>query len=169
VTKILYFGGQKSGKSKLAELKTLELAQSSQIQNKPYYIATYNDSYDDKEMAVRISNHQTQRTNQFHTIEEQFNLPKVMKKNETYIIDCISMWILNNLETSEDKLEEQLNKLSSLNANIVFVLNDVNSGVIPMDKTSRKFVDLTGIIGQKLASFCNEVYEVKFGIEVQIK
>ncbi len=163
--KILYFGGQKSGKSKLAELKALELAKD----DKPFYIATYNDSFKDDEMSLRINTHQNQRTNKFNTIEEQFDLPKVIKSNETYLVDCISMWILNNLESSEDKLLEQIEQLSHTNANIVFVLNDVNSGVIPFDKESRKFVDLTGVAGQKLASICNEVYEVKLGIGVRIK
>ena len=162
---ILYFGGQKSGKSKLAELKTLELAKDK----KPFYIATYNDNFEDNEMAQRINNHQNQRTNKFNTLEEQLNLPKVIKEDETYLVDCISMWILNNLDNSEDKLVEQLDKLSKLSTNIVFVLNDVNSGIIPIDKMSRKFVDMTGIIGQKIASICDEVYEVKFGIGVQIK
>ena len=163
--KVLYFGGQKSGKSKLAELKTLELANDK----KPFYIATYNDSFNDRDMKKRILNHQNQRINEFNTIEEQFNLPKVIKKNDTYLIDCISMWILNNIEQNEKKLLKQIKKLSKIKANIVFVLNDVNSGVIPIDKQSRKFIDMTGIIGQKLAEICNEVYEVKFGIEVQIK
>lgn len=163
--KILYFGGQKSGKSKLAELKTLELAKET----KPFYIATYNDSYDDKEMALKINTHQNQREDKFTTIEEQTNLPKVIDKNKTYLVDCISMWILNNLDISQDELLEQLEQLSKIEANIVFVLNDVNSGVIPMDKISRNFVDKTGVIGQTLASFCDEVYEVKLGIEVKIK
>ena len=163
--KVLYFGGQKSGKSKLAEVKTLELSNKK----KPFYIATYNDSFDDNEMANRIIKHKDQRTNNFNTIEEQFDLPKVIKENETYLVDCISMWLLNNLELNEDKLIKQLTSLAKLNTNIVFVLNDVNSGVIPMDKISRKFVDMTGIIGQKLTSFCTEVYEVKFGIEIRVK
>ncbi len=162
--KILYFGGQKSGKSKLAELKTLQLAT-----NKPFYIATYNDSFKDQEMALRISNHQNQRTNNFTTIEELFDLLKVIKKNETYLIDCVSMWILNNIDNSEDKLLEQLKILSKIEANIVFVLNDVNSGVIPINKLSRRFVDMTGVIGQKLAEICDEAYEVKLGIGRQIK
>ncbi len=163
--KILYFGGQKSGKSKLAELKTLELSNNK----KPFYIATYNDNFKDDEMAFRISNHQKQRTNKFITIEEQFNLLKAIKEKETYLVDCISMWILNNIDNSENKLLEQLEQLSNLNTNIVFVLNDVNSGIIPLDKVSRKFVDMTGVIGQKLAEICDEAYEVKLGIGVQIK
>jgi len=162
--KILYFGGQKSGKSTLAEAKSLELSNS-----KPYYIATYDNSYGDKEMDTRIQKHQNQREEKFITIEETKDLTKVIKDDNTYLIDCISMWLLNHIETSEEELIKQINFLQKSKANIVFVLNDVNSGVIPLEYQSRRFVDMTGIIGQKLASICDEVYEVKLGIGVQIK
>lgn len=162
--KILYFGGQKSGKSNLAEAKTLELSAS-----KPYYIATYDNSYEDSEMKKRVKNHQEYRKENFHTIEESHELNKIIKENETYLVDCMSMWLFNNLEKTEEKLIEQLEEIGKSKANIVFVLNDVNSGVIPFDKDSRKYVDLTGIIGQKLASFCDEVYEVKLGLESRLK
>jgi len=163
--KILYFGGQKSGKSKLAENKALILSKS----NKPYYIATYDNSYNDTEMNLRIKKHQKQRDDKFISIEELNNLTKVIKPNSTYLVDCVSMWILNNIKEDEEFFLNQLNTISNIDANIVFVLNDVNSGIIPLDFQSRKFVDLTGIIGQKLSSFCNEVYESKFGIGVKIK
>ena len=162
--KILYFGGQKSGKSRLAEEKTLELSNS-----KPYYLATYDNSYNDDEMQIRINRHRLQRSKKFHTIEETHDLTKVIQKENSYLVDCISMWLLNNIEQDEEALLSQLEQLSAIQANIVFVLNDVNSGIIPLEKESRKFVDLTGVIGQKLSSFCDEVYEVKLGIGVQIK
>jgi len=164
---ILYFGGQKSGKSKLAEKKAIKLAKKTS--KKPFYIATYDDSYVDDEMKERVTNHQNQRKDNFITIEETINLPKVIKESETYLIDCISMWILNHIEEDINILSKQLKQLKKLNTNIVFVLNDVNSGVIPIDKISRKFIDTTGIIGQKLASFCDEVYEVKLGIKKRLK
>ena len=162
--KILYFGGQKSGKSRLAEEKTLELSSS-----KPYYLATYNNSYNDSEMQVRIDKHRLQREKKFHTIEERYDLTKVIQEKKSYLVDCISMWILNNIDKDEEALLTQLEHLLSIQTNIVFVLNDVNSGIIPFDKESRKFVDLTGVVGQKLASLCDEVYEVKLGIGIQIK
>lgn len=164
---ILYYGGQKSGKSKLAEKKAIKLAKKSN--QKPFYIATYDDSYFDDEMKKRIIKHQQQRKNNFITVEESMNLPKVIKESETYLIDCISMWILNHIEEDINILSKQIKKLKKLDTNIVFVLNDVNGGVIPIDKISRKFVDTTGIIGQKLASFCDEVYEVKLGIKKRLK
>ena len=163
--KVLYFGGQKSGKSKLAEAKALELSHNE----KPTYIATYDNSYNDKEMQKRIDQHHKQRQENFNTIEESFSLAKVVENRGTYLIDCISMWLFNTLDNSIEELFEQLKLLEQKNANIVFVLNDVNSGVIPMDKESRKFVDRSGVIGQKLASFCDEVYEVKLGLALKVK
>ena len=163
--KVLYFGGQKSGKSKLAEAKALKLSSS-----KPYYVATYDNSYGDEEMKKRVEKHLFIREDNFITIEEPKNLEKVIKNdNATYLIDCVSMWILNNIEDEEKVLFNQLKELANSNANIVFVLNDVNSGIIPANKLSRKYVDLTGVIGQKLASICNEVYEVKLGIDLRLK
>ena len=162
---VLYYGGQKSGKSKLAEKKAIKLAKKTK--KKPFYIATYDDSYFDDEMKKRVNLHKKQRKDNFITIEEIINLPKVIKENETYLIDCISMWILNN--NNIKILFKQLKKLKKLNTNIVFVLNDVNSGVIPLDKLSRNFVDTSGIIGQKIAKICDKVYDVKLGISLQIK
>lgn len=162
--KILYFGGQKSGKSRLAEAKTLTLSAS-----KPFYIATYDNSYGDKEMENRIQRHQNDRDTNFITIEETIDLPKVIKNNNIYLIDCISMWLLNNIDKDEQELIKQIEELSQIDADIIFVLNDVNSGIIPLEYQSRRFVDLTGIIGQKIASICDEVYEVKLGISSRIK
>lgn len=162
--RILYFGGQKSGKSLLAEQKAIELSS-----HKPYYIATYDNSYGDKEMQQRINTHQNQRESSFITIEETKDLSKVIQDNNTYLIDCISMWLLNNIDQEDSELISQLEKLAKTNANIVFVLNDVNSGIIPFEKETRRFVDLTGIIGQYIAKICDEVHEVKFGIGVKIK
>ena len=164
---VLYFGGQKSGKSKLAEKKAIQLAKKTK--KKPFYIATYDNSYFDEEMKQRVKNHKKQRKNNFTTIEEIKNLPKVIKNNETYLIDCVSMWILNNSNSTIKVLQKQLKILKKRKCNIIFVLNDVNSGVIPLDKLSRNYVDTTGIIGQKIAKMSDEVYEVKLGLPLQLK
>jgi adenosylcobinamide kinase/adenosylcobinamide-phosphate guanylyltransferase len=163
--KILYFGGQKSGKSRLAEQKALNLADNG----KPYYIATYDKSYNDSEMTERIEKHQNQRKEAFITIEETKDLNSVIEEGKTCLIDCMSMWLLNTLAEDEKILLKELELLETKNTNIIFVLNDVNSGVIPVENMSRKYVDRSGIIGQKLAVLCDEVYEVKLGLEIQLK
>jgi len=163
--KILYFGGQKSGKSKLAQDRALSISS----EKKPYYIATYDNSFGDLQMQQRIDNHQDSRGDSFITIEESRYLNSVIGSGYTYLIDCMSMWILNTISWSQDKVLQELKRVAKCDANIIFVLNEVGSGVIPMDKISREFADRTGVIGQELASICDEVYEVKFGLGVRLK
>jgi adenosylcobinamide kinase/adenosylcobinamide-phosphate guanylyltransferase len=163
--KVLYFGGQKSGKTSLAIKKALKLSKKS----KPYYIATYIDNYNDKEMKKRIKHHKFQRADNFITIEEGYDLNRVVQNKGLYLIDCLSMWALNNLETKEKKILKQIKKLMQKKSDIVFIINDISSGVIPMDETSRRYVDLCGIVGGLVASKCDEVYRVDFGIETRIK
>ena len=79
------------------------------------------------------------------------------------------MWLFNNLQNSEESLKTQLQEISEIDANIIFILNDVSCGIIPFDKESRRFVDFSGLIGQELVKLCDEVYEVKYGIERRLK
>ena len=165
MSKIFYFGGQKSGKTKAGSKKALDLAQNS----KPYYVATYDNSYGDVSMNERINRHISERKDDFICIEEAKDLRKVIELNNTYLVDCVSMWLLNNLLKSEDELKQQLRTICKIDANIIFILNDVSCGVIPLDSESRKFVDFSGLLGQELSSLCDEVYEVKYGIERRLK
>ena len=165
MSKILYYGGQKSGKSLLAERKAIELT----YDKKPYYIATYDNSYADQEMQERIYRHQWQREDRFISIEEPYDLPSVIGDRGTFLVDCLSMWILNTLDIEIEELFEQISALAQRDANIIFVLNDVSSGVTPMGIDNRKFVDRSGVIGQRVAQICDEVYEVKIGLEIRLK
>lgn len=162
--KILYFGGQKSGKSALAERHAKELST-----HQPYYLATYDNRFGDSEMENRIEKHRDIRKDDFITIEESRDLASVIHPNRTYLIDCISMWLLNRIEEGEATLISAIDEFENIEANIVFVLNDVTCGVIPIDAMSRRYVDLSGLIGQKLANICDEVYEVKLGLRIRLK
>ena len=163
--KIFYFGGQKSGKTSKASAKALELSGSK----KPYYVATYDNSYNDEAMQDRINRHIDERKEEFLSIEEPRNLLPHIKQNETYLIDCMTMFILNNMDDGIDKMKEQLEELFKIDCNMIFILNDIGNGVIPMDKYSRDFVDVSGLIGQYLAENCDEVYEVKYSLEKKLK
>ena len=163
--KVFYFGGQKSGKTNAGIKKALELSKDE----KPYYVATYDNTYNDSSMIERINKHIIERKDDFITIEESHDLTKVIKPNKTYLIDCVSMWLFNNLEEKEETLKIQLQEICKIEANIIFILNDVSCGIIPLDKESRRFVDFSGLIGQELVKLCDEVYEVKYGIERRLK
>jgi len=161
--KILYIGGQKSGKSSLAENKILEISEK-----KPYYIATYDNSFGDIEMKKRIDCHLARRSDKFITIEEPLDLDKVIKEGESYLVDCLSMWIMNTLNSNKD-YKMMLKKVLEIDANIVFVLNDVNSGIIPDNSLSREYIDTSGIVGQIVAQSCDEVYQVIVGLQKRLK
>ncbi|HIP02445.1 MAG TPA: cobinamide phosphate guanylyltransferase [Campylobacterales bacterium] len=161
--KILYIGGQKSGKSSLAEKKILEISEK-----KPYYVATYDNSFEDFEMKERIDCHLARRDDKFITIEEPLHLEKVIKEGESYLVDCLSMWIMNMFESTED-YKQILKKVLAVDANIIFVLNDVNSGIIPTNTLSRQYIDASGIVGQIVAEGCDEVYQVIVGLENRLK
>ena len=163
--KIFYFGGQKSGKTKAGIKKALELSKDE----KPYYVATYDNSFGDDSMQNRIDKHIIERKENFITIEEPKDLTKIVEVNKTYLIDCVSMWLFNNLQNSEESLKNQLQEICKIDTNIIFILNDVSCGIIPFDKESRRFVDFSGLIGQELAKLCDEVYEVKYGLERRLK
>ena len=163
--KIFYFGGQKSGKTRAGIKKALAISTNE----KPYYVATYDNSFGDDSMQNRIDKHILERKEDFITIEEPKDLTKIVEVNKTYLIDCISMWLFNNLENKEETLKTQLQKICKIEANIIFILNDVSCGIIPFDKESRRFVDFSGLIGQELVKLCDEVYEVKYGIERRLK
>ena len=163
--KIFYFGGQKSGKTKTGIKKALEVSTNE----KPYYVATYDNSFGDDSMQNRIDKHIIERKENFITIEEPKDLTKIVEKDKTYLIDCVSMWLFNNLENKEETLKTQLQEICKIEANIIFILNDVSCGIIPFDKESRRFVDFSGLIGQELVKLCDEVYEVKYGIERRLK
>jgi len=161
--KILIFGGINSGKSAFAEKKILEISNK-----KPYYIATYLEEFCDNEMKEKIKNHKLKREGNFINLEEPYDVNRRVKEGESYLVDCLSMLIFNNLDNQE-RLFEQLELLSSKDSDIVFVLNDVSSGVLPADYESRTFVKLSGLVAQMVADFCDEVYEVKFGLVRQWK
>ncbi|RXJ53775.1 bifunctional adenosylcobinamide kinase/adenosylcobinamide-phosphate guanylyltransferase [Candidatus Marinarcus aquaticus] len=162
--KLFYFGGQKSGKTSCASKRALQIAD-----NKPYYIATYDNSFNDEAMQERIKKHQEERKEDFICIEESHDLAKVIKEGNTYVVDCMTMYLLNHMQNNFEELLEQLNALFSIECNVIFILNDINSGVIPLEKQSREFVDKSGLLGQFLAQQCDEVIEVKYTIERRLK
>ncbi len=163
--KIFYFGGQKSGKTSKASAKALELSKDK----KPYYVATYDNSYEDVAMVERIKKHIEERKDDFLSIEEPKDLVKVVKEGETYLIDCMTMFILNNMDNGLESMKKQLNQIFEIDCNIIFILNDIGNGVIPIERYSRDFVDISGLLGQYLAQKCDEVYEVKYSLEKRLK
>lgn len=163
--KALFIGGIKSGKSLNAQNYIL----ASSLQ-KPIYLAT--TEFIDKEMQERIDAHKQNRSDDFQTIEEPLKLYNIITKcDSAVLVECVSMWINNMLYhgfTFVD-MKEELEKILALDKTIVFVLNDVGSGVISDNALAREFIDISGKLSQLIASKCDEVYHTIAGISTRIK
>ena len=163
--KVLFIGGIKSGKSLNAEKFILEMSNK-----KPIYLAT--TEFIDDEMQMRITEHKLQREHSFVTVEEPLHIHKnLLNTDRNILVECLSMWINNMMyhEYSYEDMKDELVKIMKLKQNIVFVLNDVGSGIIPTNKLAREFVDISGKLSQLVAGECDEVYHTIAGISTRIK
>ncbi len=163
--KTLFIGGIKSGKSINAQDYILKNSTA-----KPIYLAT--TEFIDKGMRKRIDEHKKNRNDDFITIEEPLTLYEVIKTNQTpVLVECVSMWINNMLYHgfNFEDMKKELIKVLELEQSIVFVLNDVGTGIIPDNPLAREFVDISGKLSQLIASKSDEVYHTIAGISTRIK
>lgn len=162
--KILYIGGVKSGKSKHAENSALRLCQN------PFYLAT-TEAMDD-EMAKRVAIHKQKRDKKFQTVEEPLKLHDTISKLEgAVLVECLTLWINNMLfyKKTHDEIYSEIKKTIKLKNDIVFVLNDVGSGIIPENTLAREFVDISGNVSQIVANACDEVWFCIAGLKTRLK
>ena len=163
--KALFIGGIKSGKSFLAEKYAVKNAKT-----KPIYLAT--TEFIDSEMSDRIESHKKQRKESFITVEEPLKLNNIISQSDDLVlIECLSMWINNMLyhEFDFSDIKEEIENIMRQEKDVVFVLNDVGSGIIPDNKLARQYIDISGKISQVVAQGCNEVFHVIAGIGTKIK
>ncbi|MCK5387002.1 MAG: bifunctional adenosylcobinamide kinase/adenosylcobinamide-phosphate guanylyltransferase [Gammaproteobacteria bacterium] len=169
--KQLILGGARSGKSYYAETCATESGLDV------IYVATA-QALDD-EMQQRIKHHQQQRPVHWQLIEEPINLVSILKDNANnktcILVDCLTLWLSNQLCSEENKIQLQeninnlVNILPALPGKIIFVSNEVSMGIIPMGEINRQFVDEAGRLHQRLATVCDKVTLMVAGIPSQIK
>ena len=164
---ILITGGIRSGKSLFAESLILSYGKKST------YLATAKKI--DEEMEKRIKKHKQRRKDKWYEFESEINLVdtlSIVKKDSPVLIDCITLW-LNNIFYKKMNWRIEVEKFSKFISNfqqpLVIVTNEVGSGLISMNKTSREFQNASGITNQILASVCDDVYIVICGIPKKIK
>jgi adenosylcobinamide kinase / adenosylcobinamide-phosphate guanylyltransferase len=163
--KTLFIGGIKSGKSRLAETYILK-----STEQKPYYLAT--TEFIDEELRQRIAEHKQRREDRFITLEEPVKLQQALAGcNSPVLIECMSMWINNMLyhKHTEHQILLELTAILNSTTDLVFVLNEVGSGVIADNPLARQFIDISGKAAQLLAAHCEQVYFCCAGLSLQLK
>jgi adenosylcobinamide kinase/adenosylcobinamide-phosphate guanylyltransferase len=164
--KILFTGGIKSGKSRLAEAYILRRFNPC----KPCYLAT--TEFIDDEMKERIRIHQQRRRDFFTTVEAPLRLLEALQQCPgPVLIECVSMWLNNALHhhIPETEILEELQMVMQAPNDMVLVHNEVGLGVIPANPLARQFADLSGRAAQLMGSCCDEVFFCSAGLTMRMK
>lgn len=166
----LIIGGARSGKSKYAE----ELAAKSNLPVS--YIATATAI--DSEMEERIAHHKTRRPENWTLLECPLELADLLKseaqKEQTILVDCLTLWINNHLHKNHQQnflllFSELIDSIQNSTANIIFVSNEVGLGIIPLGEITRQFVDEAGRLNQQIAQAANQVVFMVAGLPMILK
>jgi adenosylcobinamide kinase / adenosylcobinamide-phosphate guanylyltransferase len=185
----LILGGQKSGKSRRAELLARQwLAQNPD--HRAVLIATA-QPWDD-EMRQRIARHQADRAERVPgmvTVEEPLALAEAIARhsqpNTLVVVDCLTLWLTNLLMPAEStQNSEEKRPLASMDiartaslliaieqakGPVVIVGNEIGLGVIPMGREVRVFVDALGRLNQDVAATCQRVTLMAAGLPLTLK
>lgn len=164
---ILVTGGARSGKSAIAEAKTLSFS------TRATYIATAEPR--DSEMAARISAHQTRRGDAWTTHAEPLDLVGALAVTDgrgPRLVDCLTLWLTNLMLGGHDwhvagrSLVAALPKQTDA---VVFVTNEVGAGIVPDNALAREFRDAAGTLNQWIASAADDVYFAVAGLPLKLK
>ena len=186
----LILGGQKSGKSRCAELLARDwLARSPQ--HRALLIATA-EPWDD-EMRARIARHQRDRAERvpgLATLEEPRDLAAVLRRESTphtlLVVDCLTLWLTNwTLPAGQEAMDFEQKEALAHNwqaqaahffvaierapGPVVLVGNEIGLGVIPMGREVRAFVDALGLLNQQAAQTCERVTLMAAGLPLTLK
>jgi len=161
---ILITGGEKSGKSTYAMHTALERG------TRRVFVATA-EPFDD-EMRARIKRHREERGSLFETIEEPVDVPTVLRRCASYdvvLVDCMPTWLGNLMHYQRDLTAMKDELLASVSGNEVFVTNEVGMGIIPMDASTRLYVEELGRLNAALAQRAERVVFMIAGLPLVLK
>lgn len=161
---ILVTGGEKSGKSTYALRLALEKGA------RRAFIATA-EAFDD-EMRSRIKHHQEERGNLFETIEEPVEVPSVLRRLSSYdvvLVDCMTTWLGNLMYYKRDLTAMKDGLLTSVSGNEIIVTNEVGMGIIPLEASTRAYVEELGRLNAALAQRAERVVFMVAGLPLIVK
>jgi adenosylcobinamide kinase/adenosylcobinamide-phosphate guanylyltransferase len=185
-TSELILGGQKSGKSRRAEMLARHWM-DAEAGNQAVLIATAQPW--DEEMRQRIARHQLDRSERvpgMRTVEEPLQLAQAILANSRsdtlVVVDCLTLWMTNLMMPVEENASNSapaliahayiaplLIAIEQSPGPVVLVGNEIGLGVIPMGREVRAFVDALGKLNQDVAGTCERVTLMAAGLPLTLK
>ena len=183
ITTELILGGQKSGKSRRAELLARDwLARSAD--HRAVLIAT-GQAWDD-EMRERIARHQRDRAERvpgLQTVEEPRDVAAAVVRHSAphtlVVVDCLTLWLTGWMMPAHGEpvgesqraahVDALLAALGRARGPVVLVGNEIGLGVIPLGREVRAFVDALGHLNQAVARVCDRVTLMAAGLPLTLK
>jgi len=190
-TSELILGGQRSGKSRRAEMLARQWLDASAAHH-AVLIATA-QPWDD-EMRQRIARHQADRAMRvpgMQTAEVHFELGQAIHRlsqpDTLVVVDCLTLWLTNllmpmqspdgqntfaesdNAALADVPIQALLQSVAQAPGPVVLVGNEIGMGVIPMGAQVRAFVDTLGRLNQEVARACDRVTLMAAGLPLTLK
>ena len=181
----LILGGQKSGKSRRAELLARQWLDAAP-DHQAVLIATAQPW--DEEMRQRIARHQADRAERvpgMRTVEEPIALAEAIRQHcnarTLLVVDCLTLWLTNLLMPADyesngapapmdtTRAASLLIAIQEAAGPVVLVGNEIGLGVIPMGREVRAFVDALGRLNQDVAATCQRVTLMAAGLPLTLK
>jgi adenosylcobinamide kinase/adenosylcobinamide-phosphate guanylyltransferase len=165
---ILFLGGARSGKSRIAQ------EQAERLGGELVYIATGEAL--DEEMADRIGRHRADRGPRWRTVECPIDLAAAVAAEggagRVLVVDCLTLWLSNLMFAERDIVGASASLVTALAASpstIMLVSNEVGCGIVPENALARRFRDEAGRLNQAIAAAADEVFLVAAGLTLKMK
>ncbi len=187
----LILGGQRSGKSRRAEVLARQWLDANAA-HRAVLVATA-QPWDD-EMRDRIARHQADRAERvpgMQTVEEPTELGAAIahlsQPGTLVVVDCLTLWLTNllmpapsaegqdafaadtGLDLASAPIKALLQALEQASGPVILVGNEIGMGVIPMGAQVRAFVDTLGRLNQDVARVCSRVTLMAAGLPLTLK
>jgi len=167
---VLIGGGARSGKSRFA------LARARALGARRVFVATAQSL--DGEMDARIALHRATRGDDFRTLEEPLELPRLLATiddADVVLVDCLTLWLSNLLLRGDGeaailaRVDELVAAVAARRCHAIVVTNEVGMGIVPENALARAFRDVAGLAHQRLADAADEIHVAILGTVLRLK
>lgn len=176
---VMVTGGARSGKSEFAERYVLHYSPKCD------YIATAEIL--DEEMAERVRLHRERRDERWVNHEAPYHADRTFAElgeaTGAVLFDCLTIYMCNLFYGKDapqgsflercDYVFTEIDKLivaaQKCDKRVVFVTNEVGSGIVPDNQMAREYRDLAGWVNQRVAETADKVFLCVAGQAVDVK